>query len=206
MDEIRGGAGAGARCWRASLLSGTSPGRGHPQPEAPPSRRALTGLRASALGPGGPELRRGLGGQSGADPGSRLPAPCDGARGAAGGRALPGGGERVLRGGGQRSGSGEPLRRGESRGSRDPLRLPSAPRGLEALRGSLGRPCRGPAPLPCRAEVRMLDPRAQRQKMGPGLSLPRGTWGCSAPGTWRSPRASSGCGPHPHPELIQPRG
>lgn len=107
---------------------------------------------------------------------------------------------------GQRSGSGEPLRRGESRGSRDPLRLPSAPRGLEALRGSLGRPCRGPAPLPCRAEVRMLDPRAQRQKMGPGLSLPRGTWGCSAPGTWRSPRASSGCGPHPHPELIQPRG
>ncbi|XP_029329963.1 alpha-N-acetylgalactosaminide alpha-2,6-sialyltransferase 6 isoform X4 [Mus caroli] len=83
------GRGAQGCCGRASLLSGTSLGRGHPQPEAPPSRPALTGLRAPALGPGGPELRRGLGGQSGADPGSRLPAPCDGVRGPRGAGRSP---------------------------------------------------------------------------------------------------------------------
>uniref|UniRef100_A0A8C6GWE4 Alpha-N-acetylgalactosaminide alpha-2,6-sialyltransferase 6 n=1 Tax=Mus spicilegus TaxID=10103 RepID=A0A8C6GWE4_MUSSI len=88
---MRFGMGRGARgcCGRASLLSGTSLGRGHPQPEAPPSRPALTGLRAPALGPGGLELRRGLGGQSGADPGSRLPAPCDGVRGPRGAGRSP---------------------------------------------------------------------------------------------------------------------
>jgi hypothetical protein len=181
---MRFGMGRGARgcCGRASLLSGTSLGRGHPQPEAPPSRSALTGLRAPALGPGGLELRRGLGGQSGADPGSRLPAPCDGVRGPRGAGRSPAEVSRCCAGAGSRAGgglclrlgSGEPLIRGEPQGSPRPTLLANCtPRSSGILWASrvgdgatLPRP-RTP-PLQSRGQDRMLDPRVQRQKMGSG--------------------------------------
>lgn len=56
-------------------------GATHSRRLRPPGCRPPSGLRASALGPRGPELRRGLGSRSSADPGSRLPAPCEGVRG-----------------------------------------------------------------------------------------------------------------------------
>lgn len=73
-----------------------------------------------------------------------------------------------------RLGSGEPLRRGESQGSPRPTLLANCTPRSKSLRGSLemGRPCRRPSPLPCRAGVRMLDPRVQQLKRGRGAELP----------------------------------
>lgn len=84
----------------------TAPGRSHPRPlEAPPAYQAWAGdPGAAALGPGGPGLRRGLGGQSIADPalGSRRHVRGLGGRGEP---PLPGGGEQAPRGGWLREGA-----------------------------------------------------------------------------------------------------
>lgn len=155
-------------CWRASLLSGTSLGRGHPQPKAPPPRRALTGLRASALGPGRPELRRGLGGRSSADPGSRLPAPCDGVRGPRGAGRSPaevsgccaGAGGRAGGGLCVRLGRGEPLRRGEPQGFPRPTLLANCTPRSRSLWGSSGLSCWRGGTLP-RPRTPPLQSRGQ---------------------------------------------
>lgn len=79
------GRAAGALTWPRTRVARLSPfpsgaavGRSHSRPEAPPTPRPGPERRAAALGPGGRGLRRGLGGRSGADPGSGLPAPCEG--------------------------------------------------------------------------------------------------------------------------------
>ncbi|XP_077904428.1 alpha-N-acetylgalactosaminide alpha-2,6-sialyltransferase 6 isoform X1 [Ictidomys tridecemlineatus] len=74
-------------CPLSPFPSGAAVGRSHSRPEAPPTPRPGPGRRAAALGPGGRGLRRGLGGRSIADPGSRLPAPCEGLGGRGGGRS-----------------------------------------------------------------------------------------------------------------------
>ncbi|VTJ58532.1 Hypothetical predicted protein [Marmota monax] len=75
-------------CPLSPFPSGAAVGRSHSPPEAPPTPRPGPWRRAAALGPGGRGLRRGLGGRSSADPGSRLPAPCEGLGGRGGGRSL----------------------------------------------------------------------------------------------------------------------
>lgn len=138
--------------------AGTAPGRSHPRPlQAPPSSLAWArAAAATALGPGGRGLRRGLGGRSSADPGSRLPAPCEGARGPRGAGRSPGevSGRRAGSGSGRgalpapRGRGCEPPVRGKMRAPRTPLDPLSAaapgdpgPRDQGLSQGSRG-PCR----------------------------------------------------------------
>lgn len=143
---------------------------------------------------------------------------------AAGGLALPGGGERALRGAGSGAGACacaagmESRWGGGPRGPRDPLSLLTAPRDLKALgvhwasRFGDGGPCRGHAPLSYGAGVRVPDPGLQQPKRGRGTEPPTLHLGvpCSRHPEKPSPRPSSGCGPHPQlsalPPHVQPRG
>lgn len=123
-----------------------APGRSHPRPlQAPPASLAWAGAAAAALGPGGRGLRRGLGGRSSADPGSRLPAPCEGARGPRGAGRSPGevSGRRAGAGSGRgalpaaRGGGGEPPGQGEDAG---PQVSPRPTPGSGAWRSRSSRP------------------------------------------------------------------